>query len=65
MAFGLGILCLSHRDFWAMSFPEFNAALDGYVRSQGGGGAGTGGLTGDDVRQLQDAMMRAEEDRRG
>lgn len=58
MAFGLGILSLSSREFWMLSFLEFEAALDGYRRSQGDGGEQT--LSGADVRDLQAAMSAAE-----
>ncbi len=35
MEVGLGVLRLSLADFWAMTLPEFRAALDGYLEAKG------------------------------
>ena len=35
MEVGLGVLGLSLADFWAMTLPEFRAALDGTLEAKG------------------------------
>ena len=35
MELGLGVLGLVSREFWAMTVPEFHAALDGWLEARG------------------------------
>lgn len=35
MQLGLGVLRLPPEQFWAMSVPEFKAAMEGYIRAMG------------------------------
>ena len=56
MELGIGMMHLPARDFWAMTMPEFLAALDGWKEMQGlGGGGGPGDAP---VRAELAAMMR-------
>lgn len=40
MQIGLGVLGRSTADFWAMTMPEFQAALEGWLEVRRGGGSG-------------------------
>ena len=55
MELGLGVMGLPARDFWAMTMPEFRAALDGWKEMRGLGG---GGHAGAPVRAELAEMMR-------
>ena len=55
MELGLGVMGLPARDFWAMTMPEFFAALDGWKEMNGMDG---GGASAPVRAELADMMRR-------